>query len=146
MSKVSGAHSVAVVDRDTPDPTTLDYTNHGIVPFLGAVIEDGWHYVTVAEHPAALALGSNKVKFLRMGYEIAPADPDTRAMWDEAKQWAMRIRQEIYDARVARSRQQSKENAAAKTSNVNESEGLHVVRSESTKKSLADLGVDLSNG
>lgn len=120
-----------------PDVTQVARINGAMDPFMGVPLEAGWHYVRVAEHQPGLGLPSNKLKFLRMGYEIAPCDPETRAIMDEGKMWVMRIPQEIYDARVAASREQSKANRSA--SKRPPSPNMIVTQDESVRKSLDEI-------
>jgi hypothetical protein len=124
------------VDPKSKDETQLSHYHAMSDPWQGAIIEDGWHYVKVSEHHQVTK--GNRLKFLRMGYKIAPAmTPDILKDWDEARSWIMRIPQEVYDARVAESKRRSQEqrNSSMQASDSN----VIVQKSEQKKTSLAEL-------
>lgn len=130
---------VVQIDPATPDNTDLDYMGTGFDPWMGAIIEPGWHHVKVTEHPVGSQLPSNKLKFSRMGYKVAPAPPEVAKDWEENRSWVMRIPQKVYDQRVEESKARSRSNRAAAHEVDGSEVGMVVTKSEQGRKSLAEL-------
>lgn len=130
---------VKVIDPATPDTTGLDYLGTGLDPWMGAIIEPGWKHSLVPDPPSGSGLPSNKLKYQRMGYKIAPAPADILAEWNENRRWVMRLPQAVYDARVAKSREDSLAQRVASHETDGGESGLEVTQSTQAKKALAEL-------
>lgn len=122
------------------DDSNVSYIATAADPFMGAIVEDDYHYVKVAEHKVGINLPSNKMKFLRMGYTIAPARQSVRKIWDESQHWVMRIPQAEYDRRKQAFREAAADNASAKLVDAE----FEVLQNQQKKVSLADMGVSLN--
>jgi hypothetical protein len=122
------------------DDSNVSFTATAADPFMGAIIEDEYHYVKVAEHKAGINLPSNKQKFLRMGYSIAPARKSIRDVWDESQHWVMRIPKEVYDRRQQEFRAMAHENASSTPLDAE----FEVLQNQQKKVSLADMGVTIN--
>lgn len=138
---VSDKKSTAVAEVEEivrDDDSQMTYQAIAQDQWRGAIVEDGWHYCIVTEHPASMPLPSNRLKYLQMGYTVAPAPKSIRDRWDEAKSWTMRIPQDIWEKRQKEAQDKAAENRNM-GSTPQSPDMVRVGDSERGKKSLAEL-------
>lgn len=131
--KNDNVQDLDIVYDNSHDDTRIGYYGTAQDPFRGAIIEEGWRYAIVTEHPAAKGLASAELEARQLGYEIAPAPRKVRERWDAAKQWVMRIPMAQYEERKKAERDRAAENRNYNAGNT------EVIQNERKKISLAEL-------
>lgn len=139
MQSALNPETASVVPAVGPDSTQNIYAATAMDPFHGAIIEVGWRYIRVVEHPPALGLPSAKLEAFRLGYKVAPAPADVLESWDEAKAWTMRCPQALWDARKAANDARARDQRGASKSPDNPNQV--VVTDVHKRTSRADLGL-----